>query len=87
MDEADLLVKKEKKPRKFYSSSNILTLIGMREGTFIPLYFLDWILSAEYFWRWKWTSIGLIWHPDKVIESYKKSPQAGGAKDEHFSCF
>ena len=25
-----------------------LTLIGMREGTFIPLYFLDWILSAEF---------------------------------------
>ena len=23
------------------------SLIGMREGTFIPLYFLDWILSAE----------------------------------------
>ena len=23
------------------------TLIFMREGTFIPLYFLDWILSAE----------------------------------------
>ena len=26
----------------------ILTLIGMREGTFIPLYFLDWIFSAEF---------------------------------------
>ena len=25
-----------------------LTLIGMREGTFIPLYFLDWILSGEF---------------------------------------
>ena len=37
---------------------SLLTLIGMREGTFIPLCFLDWILSAEFlsklsklFWR------------------------------------
>ena len=35
-----------------------LTLIGMRQGRFTPLYFLDWILSAEFlskiskhFWR------------------------------------
>ena len=26
---------------------HFLTLIGMREGTLITLYFLDWILSAE----------------------------------------
>ena len=67
-----------------------LTLIGMRQGTFHPLSFLDQTLSAEFlpkisklFWRWKLTSIaGLIWHPDKLIESYKKC----GAKDQHFSC-
>ena len=35
-----------------------LTLNGVREGTFIPLSFLDWIMSAEFsskisksFWR------------------------------------
>ena len=56
-----------------------LTLIGMRKGTFIPFSFLDWILSAEFlsktsklFWRWKLTSIWLIWHPAKLIESYEK---------------
>ena len=26
------------------------------------------------FWRWKMTSIGLIWHPAKLIESYIKCP-------------
>ena len=58
-----------------------LTLIGMREGTFQPLSFLDQILSAEFiskisklFWKWKLTLIGLIWHPAKLIESYKKWP-------------
>ena len=67
-----------------------LTLIDMRGDTFISLYFLDQILSAEslsknskLFWREKLTSIGLIWHPDKLIQPpYKKIP-LGGAKDEH----
>ena len=56
-----------------------LTLIGMRGDTFISLSFLDPILLADFlskisklFWRWKLTSIGLIWHPAKLIESYKK---------------
>ena len=55
--------------------------------TFISLSFLDQILSADFlskisklFWRWKSTSIGLIWHPVKLIESkaleYKVSPNA-----------
>ena len=66
---------------RFKSSILILTLIGMRGDTFISLSFLDQILSAEFlskisklFWRWKLTSIGLIWHPAKLIESYKKCP-------------
>ena len=47
---------------------------------------VDQNLSAEFlsknlklFWRWKLTSIELIWHHDKLIHSYKK--------DEQFSCF
>ena len=58
-----------------------LTLIGMREGTLHSLSFLDRIFWAEYlpkvfklFWRWKLTSIGLIWHSVKLFESYKKCP-------------
>ena len=65
----------------------------MRRDTFISLSFLDQIMSAGFlskisklFGRWKSSSIRLIWHPAKVIESYKKMP-LGGAKDEHFSCF
>ena len=56
-----------------------MTQFGMRKGTFYPLSFLDQTLSAEFlpkksklFWRWKLTSIGLIWHPDRLINSYKK---------------
>ena len=52
---------------------SVLTLIGMRGNTFISLFFLDQILSAEFlskisklFLRWKLTSIGLIWHPAKL---------------------
>ena len=62
-------------------AKQLLTLIGMRGDTFISLIFLDQILSAEFlskvsklFWRWNFTSIGLIWHPAKLIESYKKCP-------------
>jgi hypothetical protein len=55
-----------------------LTLIGMREGTFHSLSFSDQMLSAEFLfikkllWRWKLTSIGLIWHTAKRIKSDKK---------------
>ena len=52
-----------------------LTLISMRGDTFISLSFLDqfWSVeflskSAKHFWRWKFTSIGLIWHPAKLIQ-------------------
>ena len=62
-----------------YQHTVYLTLIGMRRGTFHPLSILDQTLSAEFlpkisklFWRWKLTSIGLIWHPAKLIESYIK---------------
>jgi hypothetical protein len=68
----------------------LLTLFGMGGDTFIPLSFLDHILSADFFskisklfWRWKLTSIGLFWHSAQLIESSYK----GGSKDEHFSCF
>ena len=64
------------------STQTSLTLIGMMGDTFISFWFLDQILSAELlskisklFWRWKLTSIGLIWHPAKLIESYKKRPK------------
>ena len=48
-----------------------------------PLSFLDQILSAKFLSEnfqtflevKKLTSIGLIWHPGKLIESYKKSPR------------
>ena len=29
---------------------------------------------SKLFWRWKLKSIGLIWHPSELIESYKKCP-------------
>ena len=65
-----------------------LTLIGMRQGTFHSLSFLDQTLSAEFlpkiyklFWGLKFTSIGLIWHSDKLIVSYMS---LGVAKNEHF---
>ena len=68
----------------------VLTLFGTGGDTFIPLFFLDQFLSAEFLskisqlcWQWKWTFIKLIWKPAKLIESYKHC----GAKDEHFSCF
>ena len=65
------------------------TLIGMRECFFQPLSFLDQNFSqkiSKLLWRWKLTSIGLIWDPNKFIESDKKVP-LDGAKDEHFSYF
>ena len=40
----------------------------------IFLSFLYQILSAEFFWRWKFISIGLILHFAKLIESYKTCP-------------
>ena len=51
----------------FLSSIKILknlNLIGMRQGTFHPLYFFDQNLSA----------FRLFWHSAKIIESYKKFP-------------
>ena len=61
--------------------TQIVDLIGMKEDTFHSLSFLDQILSADFlskvsklFWRWKLTSIGLTWHPAKLINSYKKWP-------------
>ena len=47
--------------------------------------FVSWIFITIFqsLWRQKLTSIGLIWHPAKLIESYKKCY----AKDEHSSCF
>ena len=51
------------------------------EGTFHLFSFLDQILSAEFFAKiyklfcmWKLTSIGLIWHPVKLIVSDKNAP-------------
>ena len=37
--------------------------------------------TSKLFWTWRLISIGLIWQPAKLIESYKN------AKDEHFSSF
>ena len=61
------------------SQDSPLTLFGTGGDTFIPLSLLDQILSADFFqkrpnffWRWKLKSIGLFWHPAKLIESYKK---------------
>ena len=81
------LQKNELKLKKFINHI-VLTQIGIGGDTFISLSFLNQILSADFLSknfkkivRWKFTSIGLIWHPAKLIESLD------GAKDEHFSCF
>ena len=65
-----------------FASDFLLTLIGMRGDTFTYLLvifgsdFVSWILIKNFhFWRWKWTSIGLIWHPAKLFESYKNAPR------------
>ena len=42
---------------------------------------------SKLFWRWKLTSIRLIWLPAKLNLSYKKQVPQVGTKDEHFSCF
>ena len=46
----------------------------------LPCPFLGQILSAEFsskitklFWRWKLTSMGLIWHPAKLIWFYQNA--------------
>ena len=36
----------------------LLTPIGMRQGTFTPLSFLDWILSAEFLSKFQNSSPG-----------------------------
>ena len=58
-----------------------LTLSGTGQDISILLSLLDQILSAEFFskisklfWRWKFTSIRLFWHPAQLIESYKSCP-------------
>ena len=52
-----------------------LTLSGMGQGTFTLMSLLDQILSAEFFSKISKkkfeVKIGLIWHPAKLIESYK----------------
>ena len=67
----------------YFAELSWFTLIHMRGDTFISLSCLDQTLSAEfkskYFWRCKLTSIGLIWHPAKLLLC--------GAKNEHFSSF
>ena len=55
-----------------YTHSSLI-LIGMRGDTFISLYFLDQILSAEFLSTIpKLFFGGENWHPAKLIESYKK---------------
>ena len=68
---------------------NSLSLRLLNPNWHESLWFLGQILSAEFslkiskfFWSRKLTS---IWHPAKLIQSYKKIP-LGGGKDEHFSC-
>ena len=58
-----------------------LTLFCTGGDTFIPLSFLDQILSADFFskiaklfLRWKLTSNGLFWNPAQLIVSYRICP-------------
>ena len=40
-------------------------------------YFVSWTFIKNFQkknWRWKLTSIWLIWHPSQLIRSYKSSP-------------
>ena len=68
-----------KRDRKFNSFFSLMvfryqnqTLIGMRQGGFSPLWIGFCQLNiSKHFWRWKFRSIGIIWHPAKLIESYK----------------
>ena len=50
--------------------------------------FVNWFLIKHFqtFLRWKFSSITLIWHLAKLIQSYKRM-LLGGTKDEDFSCF
>ena len=55
-------------------TSDRLTLIGMREGTFHPLAFfksdfVSWLFIKNFQPFWKLTSVGLIWRLAKVIAS------------------
>ena len=64
---------------KIYSKFFLLTdmiqlnlpLIGMRGDIFISLSSLDQILSAEFFWRWILTSVGLVWNPFFIAHANK----------------
>ena len=70
----------------------ILTLIGMKEETFLSLSFFGPILSADFlskisilFWRWKLTSIWLIY----VSKVNAKLPEDGTSfllKGKSFPC-
>ena len=60
-----------------------LTLIGLREGIFHPLSFLDQIFSPEFLSKIYKLFGNENWHPAKLIEPYKKM-LLGGAIDEHF---
>ena len=60
---------------------HVLTLICTRGDNFYLFLIFDQILSAEFFiktfqtfWRWKLTSIGLLWHPAQLIEFFKGCP-------------
>ena len=58
----------------------VLILIGMRGNTFhssllvlLGSGFVSWFKSkfSRLLWGWKLTSIGLLWHPAKLLDSYK----------------
>ena len=44
-------------------------LLDILGSDFFQLIFFQ---TFHTFWRWKLTSMGLIWHPAKLIETYKK---------------
>ena len=81
-----------------YSYKNIQTFSPNWHETgyfYLPCNFGIGFVSAKFvskisklFWQWKLTSIGLIWDPAKLIESYKtENLLLGGAKDEPFLVF
>ena len=65
------------------NSSMGLTLIGMGMATFIPLYFLDWML--ELFWGENWHQLGWFNTLTSLLNPLEMS--LGSAKDNPFSCF
>ena len=61
---------------KVWTTTNSLTLISMRQGTFHPLSFLDQILNFQ-----------TVLEVKIDINRVNLTPWQGGAKNEHFSCF